>query len=108
MTFKFPPQVDVFHWHGETFTLPTKAILLAESAACKNQAFQIGRNVIGLQCHLETTYDSARAIVTHCGDELVTGEYIQAADDILATPEERYTTINNLMNYVLDYLHRSK
>jgi GMP synthase (glutamine-hydrolysing) len=45
----------VFHWHGETFDLPPGAELLASSEACRNQAYRVGKNVYGLQYHLEVT-----------------------------------------------------
>jgi GMP synthase-like glutamine amidotransferase len=45
-------EFDVFHWHGETFTLPAGATHILKSAACANQAFVIGRS-LGLQCHVE-------------------------------------------------------
>lgn len=45
----------VFHWHGETFDLPPGSARLAESEACRNQAFRFGKNVYGLQFHLEVT-----------------------------------------------------
>jgi GMP synthase-like glutamine amidotransferase len=45
----------LFHWHSETFDLPEGAQLLASSDACRNQAYRIGRNVYGLQFHLEVT-----------------------------------------------------
>ena len=102
--FRFPMETVVFHWHGETFSLPSGAIQIAESEGCKNQAFQMGRSVIGLQFHLETTPESARSIVANCRDELVEGEYIQTEQDILSASQERYNIINNLMNDILEYL----
>ncbi len=103
--FQFPEKTEVFHWHGETFCLPEGATRIAESEGCKNQAFQIGSNVIGLQFHLETTPDSAKAIVEHCNDELAEGEFIQSEADILSECSGRYSSINNLMAEVLEYLH---
>ena len=47
--FRLPRKATVFHWHGETFDLPRGAVRIARSAGCENQAFQIGKNVIGLQ-----------------------------------------------------------
>ena len=103
--FSFPEELDVFHWHGETFSLPAGAVRIAESRGCENQAFQLGRHVIGLQFHLETTPDSARAIVENCDDELIDGEYIQAAAAILSATPAQYESINQWMVKVLDYLH---
>ena len=52
---KFNEPETVFHWHGETFDLPEGARLLAWSDACLRQAFRFGRNVCGIQFHLEVT-----------------------------------------------------
>ncbi|MES9971684.1 MAG: gamma-glutamyl-gamma-aminobutyrate hydrolase family protein [Candidatus Thiodiazotropha sp.] len=104
--FQFPEEAEVFHWHGETFDLPSGASRIADSKVCSNQAFQIGANLIGLQFHLETTPASAQAIVEHCGDELIEGEYIQTEAEILAAPPTLYRSINGLMERVLEYITR--
>jgi GMP synthase (glutamine-hydrolysing) len=44
-----------FHWHSDTFDLPTGAEWLACSALTRHQAFRYGRNVWGLQFHPEIT-----------------------------------------------------
>ncbi len=52
---QLPDNLFVFHWHGETFSLPPEATLIASSEANANQVFTIGENVIGMQCHFEVT-----------------------------------------------------
>ncbi len=46
-------KIRVFHWHGDTFTLPSEAEILSESDLYI-QAFKF-RNAIGIQFHLEVT-----------------------------------------------------
>jgi len=70
------------HWHGETFTLPDGAELLASSEACRHQAFRFER-ALALQFHLEMDPPAVEAIVRHCGAEIGEGAYQQHAPDIV-------------------------
>jgi GMP synthase-like glutamine amidotransferase len=98
-----PEQAEVFHWHGDTFDLPPGAVRLAGSAACRNQAFAVNDNVLALQFHLESTPDGTRSLIDNCGEELVGGQYIQTAEEMLADPG-RFDRINRLMAAALEAL----
>lgn len=53
---------DAFHWHGETFSLPSGAAPVLTNRHCTNQAFAVGKH-LALQCHVEMT---AEMIDTWC------------------------------------------
>lgn len=54
-----PEAFEAFHWHGETFSIPSGATTILSSAACPHQGFVIG-NTLALQCHVEMTDDMVR------------------------------------------------
>ena len=106
--YRFPESFSAFHWHGETFELPPETTRLASSQGCRNQAFQLGRSVMALQFHLETTPESARALITNCRSDLaVSGAsepFIQSEAALLEVSETTYRRLNTLMDDVLRHL----
>lgn len=50
---------ESFHWHGETFSIPTGATRILESTWCPNQGFVMGLH-LGMQCHVEMTEELIR------------------------------------------------
>jgi GMP synthase (glutamine-hydrolysing) len=59
----FPAEVTALHWHGDTFDLPAGAIHLAESDACRNQAFAVGNKIVGLQFHIEVAEEDVAEFI---------------------------------------------
>ncbi len=102
--YNFPSSLSVFHWHGETFDLPPRAIHLARSEGCEHQAYMLGQKVMGLQFHLETTAESAQQIVTHCSDELIPSRFVQSEMEILSASPESYAVIHRVMGEILTWL----
>lgn len=61
----------VFHWHGETFSLPAGATHLLSSKHCSNQAYALGKH-LALQCHVEMTGAMIREWCEIGGGEIAT------------------------------------
>lgn len=51
-----PDEFEVFHWHGESFSIPAGATPILKSSYCDNQAF-VKNNILALQCHVEMYAD---------------------------------------------------
>jgi GMP synthase-like glutamine amidotransferase len=63
------PRLQPMQWHEDRFDLPDGAVLLAENAFCRNQAYRVGQHSYGVQFHpevnrpvLEGWVDNAAAV----------------------------------------------
>lgn len=101
----FPENLEVFHWHGDTFDLPAGAVHIARSEACQNQAFVYAEKVIGLQFHLECTNAGVAQLLENCSEELIEGSYIQTPSRILPCDKD-FDSLNGVMGKLLDNLRR--
>ena len=79
-----PDETILFHWHGETFSLPEDAELILENDNCTHQAFALG-NTLALQCHVEMLTPMVSEWATLYAHELEeTGSTVQSAAQMTA------------------------
>src|SRR5437762_13643632 len=72
--------VPVFHWHGDTFTLPDGAHLLASNAMYAQQAFRFGTWAYGLQFHVEPDLHTWSAWRDHLPASLIDASNVERKD----------------------------
>ena len=86
-----PGETTLFHWHGETFTIPEGAETVLENDNCAHQAFAIG-NTLALQCHIEMTAPMVSEWATLYEDELNdSAPTVQSAEQLTAGLQDRVT-----------------
>lgn len=82
-------KATLFHWHGETFSIPDGATAILKSQHCAHQGFVIG-NTLALQCHVEMTAPMVSEWATLYEDELATpSETIQSREDMVSELDEK-------------------
>jgi GMP synthase-like glutamine amidotransferase len=86
-----------FHWHGETFTIPSSAVHLAQSPYCANQAFVLGKH-LGMQCHVEMTSELIRSWCDDWEKELVrkASPSVQTPAQMFERLDERVRSLNKV------------
>ncbi|MGI0057088.1 MAG: type 1 glutamine amidotransferase [Nitrosarchaeum sp.] len=92
----FTNPFTVFHWHGDTFDLPEKAIRLAHSEDYQNQAFQIN-SAVGLQFHLEVNAEMVNLWLDKTQEKLQQISYIDP-QKIRSDINENISIVKNNMN----------
>ena len=93
-----------FHWHGETFSVPSGARRIAMSEHCANQAFSFGKH-LGLQCHVEMTRGLIAAWCADWGREVSS---LAASVPSVQKPEEMQRELDSrlpALNRVADRLY---
>lgn len=96
------PKVEVFHWHGETFSIPPGATRILESRDCANQAFVIGKT-LGMQCHVEMLPEMIREWA-HTGQDEIASCACPTVQD-LRQMSERLEERAAALNRVADVLY---
>ncbi|CAB5124932.1 Glutamine amidotransferase, class I [Olavius algarvensis associated proteobacterium Delta 3] len=95
-----PNTIEAFHWHGDTFDMPSGAVEIGSSEACRNQGFVYSENVYAFQFHLEVTLEGAHGLIRNCSEEMVDGKYIQTGEEIIRDPR-RFESANEHMTAIL-------
>ncbi len=97
-----PQRTTVFHWHGDTFDLPKHAVHLARSRGCENQAFGIGKNVVGLQFHLEMGMPQIESLLRNASSDLTGGDFVMDPEEMLDLAASQVPPLNAAMIRFLD------
>jgi GMP synthase-like glutamine amidotransferase len=105
ITKGFPDEFITFHWHGDTFDLPSGAHQLFKTNACSNQGFLIGTQVAAVQFHMEATSDLINGMIAHNGDQLIPAPHVQSEQQILqqvpGMMEQQFSYISRFFNNFL-------
>jgi GMP synthase-like glutamine amidotransferase len=87
----FLGNAKVFQWHGDTFSLPPNAELLAYSEKYF-QAFRLGR-ALGLQFHVEVNSDIVKEWINEYGGN----------ENIINEVKENEKQLHNIAEKIIDY-----
>jgi len=98
-------EFESFHWHGETFSIPSGAQNIAASEFCAHQAFATGRH-LAMQCHVEMTPQLIRAWCDDWHKEVTSlserVRSVQAPQEILRDVEARTRRLNEVAGVLYD------
>jgi GMP synthase-like glutamine amidotransferase len=74
-------QFNAFHWHGETFGVPTGATHLLASQYCQNQAWSMGK-LLAFQTHIEMTPEMVVKWCAEGADEIAQSQHSPAVQTV--------------------------
>ncbi|KPK62477.1 MAG: hypothetical protein AMS21_07515 [Gemmatimonas sp. SG8_38_2] len=82
----YPSRFSTFHWHGDTFDLPSGAQVLARTDRYV-QAFRLGANACGVQFHPEVVPKELESWISAYHLELERERL--SSEDVLSVPDEQ-------------------
>ena len=103
--FKLPAQFNVMQWHSETFEIPKGAIHLAENEVCRNQMYQIGKNVLAFQFHPEITAHSLALFLENDEDSPhFSDHHTHTKQQLKNTTKNNFIEGNQMLNQAIEYV----
>jgi GMP synthase-like glutamine amidotransferase len=87
--------MELFHWHFESFSLPSGASPLLKSSFCEYQGF-VKDKTLALQCHIEMTEYLVKVWVEKNRDKLIESISMQSADNMLQDLSARIDKLNSI------------
>lgn len=94
-------ELNLFHWHFETFQIPRGAKRLLYGRYCLNKAFAYGPH-LGLQSHLEVTAESVKAWCKQDKESLLNFQHlnsVQSEEDILQNLPAKVAALHKAANF---------
>jgi GMP synthase-like glutamine amidotransferase len=99
----FPPEFEAFHWHADTFSIPSPARRLAQSDACRNQAFTWAEGrVAALQFHIEVDPSSLVKMARYLARQGMSGPFVQEPAEVARAAAERCARLKPLLYGMLN------
>lgn len=97
-----PARFEVYHWHGETFSIPEGATPILRSRYCRNQAFVLD-NILALQCHVEMTVPMVKEWAQTNARELRRpSESVQSAEQMTEDLDSRIQRLRAVADVLYD------
>jgi len=96
-----PQEQTLFHWHGDSFSLPDGASRLASSDACPEQGFLYKNTTLALQFHPEVTPEM---LPSFCGEDETSkpsGPWVQTNESILSLSPSLCPPLSPLLDSLL-------
>ncbi len=95
--------LPAFHWHGDTFTLPERAVRLFSSKTTENQAFVWNNRVFALQFHWEVKPENVHLLLENSAADLTEGPFVQRPEEMFANKSLFIEARGNLFRF-LDFV----